>query len=109
MRKTQARTAERERQRAERQKQEKRRGQIVLLAIASVAILATVYFAYVAVSGPQKVTGVLGPHFAVNTDKIDLGDEPLGKTVRASFDVKNTGDGTLTLNTPQMPTVLKGC
>ncbi len=83
------------------------RWEIPALIIGTIAVLAGVFF----LANPSFSLGSNGSpgHFVVNTDKIDLGNEPLGKTVHASFDVKNTGDGPLTLNTDQVATVLEGC
>ena len=110
IRKTQARTAERERQRALRQRNQGLKWQIPLAA-GGALLLIVAYFVLTTVSQPSQasVKGVKGPQFQADTEKIDLGDQPLGKTVLAAFNVKNTGDGTLTLSVPQIATVLKGC
>src|SRR5438046_701573 len=49
------------------------------------------------------------PQLQVSTERLELGKQSLGSTVRASFMVKNTGTGTLTLSAPSRPTVLQGC
>jgi hypothetical protein len=49
------------------------------------------------------------PQLQVSTERLELGKQSLGSTVRASFTVKNAGTGTLTLNAPSRPTVLQGC
>jgi hypothetical protein len=111
LRKTQVRTADRERRRAQRESKEKLIWQIPLAAVALVAVLAVAYYAVAASAQPPTTgsAGSSGPHFQADTEMLDLGDEPLGKTVHASFDIKNTGDGPLTLNAAQVATVLEGC
>ncbi len=111
IRKTQARAAERERRRSQQARNERLKYQIPFAAAGVLALLAVAYVVFTSFVQPSQnvVKGVNGPHFQVDTDKIDLGDEPLGKTVQAAFKITNTGDGTLTLTPPQMPTVLEGC
>ncbi len=109
MRKTQARVAERERRRAQQARFENLKWQIPFAVAGVLALFAVAYFVFTNFSQPAAVKGVNGPHFQVDTSKIDLGDEPLGKTVHAAFNIKNTGDGTLTLNAAQIATVLEGC
>ncbi len=110
MRRTQARVQERQRRRAERERKERLKWQIPLGALALIAVLAVGYYVFTTVAKPKPAhAGVIGPRFQVNTDKLDLGYQKRGNTVHASFDVKNTGDDTLTLNAAQTATVLKGC
>ncbi len=111
MRKTQARAAERERRRAQQERNERLKYQIPFAVAGVLALLAVAYVVFTVFVQPSQaaVKGVNGPHFQVNTDKIDLGDEPLGKTVQAAFKITNTGDGTLNLTPPQIATVLEGC
>ncbi len=111
LRKTQARTAERERRRTQQERNERLKWQLPFAGAGVLILFAIAYVVFTTAAKPSQpvATGVNGPHFQVDTDKIDLGDEPLGKTVQASFNVKNTGDGTLTLNAAQMAKVLEGC
>jgi hypothetical protein len=111
IRKTQVRVAERERRRAQQGRNERLKWQIPFAAAGVLALLAVAYFVFTNFTQPSQavVTGVNGPHFQVDTEKLDLGDQPLGQTVHASFNVKNTGDGSLTLNPAQIATVLQGC
>ena len=111
IRKTLVRAAERERRRAQRERNQRLKWQIPLAALGALAVLAAAYFVFTAVTKSSNGVraGVNGPHLQVDTEKIDLGDEPLGKTVQAAFNVKNTGDGTLTLNPAGTATVLEGC
>ncbi len=111
IRKTQVRVAERERRRAQRERNRRVKWQFPLAALGAVIVLALAYFVFGGVAKPSTAAGpgVKGARFQVDVEKIDLGDEPLGKTVQAAFNVKNTGDGTLTLNPAQTATVLEGC
>jgi hypothetical protein len=111
VRKTQVRVAERERHRTRRERNEGLKWQIPFAAAGVLLLLAVAYFFFTTSSQPSQAgnQGVNGPQFHADTQKIDLGDEPLGKTVRAAFNVKNTGVGMLTLTVPQIATVLQGC
>lgn len=109
IRKTQARVQERQRRRAKQDRLEKLRLVAPFAAGALLLLLVVGYFLFTSSAGPQVTTGVNGPQVQVDTDKLDLGDQPLGNPVHASFDVKNTGDGTLTLNPAKIATVLEGC
>ena len=111
IRKTQARAAEREQRRARQARNERLKWQIPLAAAGVLALLAVAYFVFTPFARPSQavIAGVNGPHFQVDNQKLDLGDQVLGTTVRVTFNVKNTGGSQLSLNTPQMPTVVKGC
>jgi hypothetical protein len=63
------------------------------------------------VSRPQEDTspGTLGPRLAVSQDQLDLGNQPLNKTVRAEFTLTNQGDRTLKLDATSPVRVLEGC
>lgn len=74
------------------------------LALVAIAVLVLVWIALT----PQRGNGG-PPKLQVNTERLELGKQVLGKTVHASFDVKNTGPGTLTLSVPASVTVLEGC
>jgi hypothetical protein len=110
MRKTQARVAEREHRRAQQARKERLQWQIPVAVGVLLLALGVGYLVFTTRSNPSGIVkGVNGPHFQADTEKIDLGDQPLGKTVKAAFNVKNTGDGTLILTVPQMATLLEGC
>jgi hypothetical protein len=50
-----------------------------------------------------------GPRLALNQEKIDFGQVPVEKVVKATFQVKNVGDAPLQiLNQPQVR-VVQGC
>jgi hypothetical protein len=111
IRRTRARVTERERRRAQRERNERLKWQIPLATGILLLVLGVAYFIFT--TSPQlsqaSNKGVNGPHFQADTEKLNLGDESLGKTVKASFNVKNSGDNVLTLTTPQTASVLEGC
>lgn len=110
VRRTLARNAERTRRRAQREGQ-KIWWQIPLAALGAFAVLAAAYMVFTTLTTLPRAAsaGVNGAHFQVDNEKLDLGNQPLDKTVHASFNVKNTGDGSLTLNADQTALVLQGC
>jgi hypothetical protein len=74
------------------------------MALVAVAVLALVWVMLTPIRGDGGK-----PQLQVSTERLDLGKQILGSTVRASFTVKNAGTGTLTLSAPSRPTVLQGC
>jgi hypothetical protein len=80
-------------------------GLVVLIAIA-IAMLAKQPTPDQATT-PAKVTG--SPRLEVDKDRIDFGDVPLGKTVKASFKLTNVGDESLTISYPPVAEVVDGC
>jgi len=74
------------------------------LVLVSAAVLVLVWFMLT----PTRGSGGT-PQLAVNTERLDFGKQIFGNTVHASFEVKNTGTGTLTLSVPSSVTVLEGC
>lgn len=107
IRKTQTRLAEGERAR----KQAKRRATLMHAlpyVIAAAVVLFIGIAGYLALNQPI-IPGAIGPRFQVNQEKIDLGNRPFNKTVRAAFTVKNVGDGALKLDVPRAATLLEGC
>ncbi|MBI5029291.1 MAG: hypothetical protein HZB51_02100 [Chloroflexi bacterium] len=104
VRKTQARMLERQRA----LKQVQRRDTITHslpygIAAAVVLFIGVVVFLVT----NQSVSGI--PRFQVDQEKIDLGNRIFNQPVRAVFNVKNVGDGTLKLETPRVAEVLEGC
>lgn len=77
-------------------------GGIVLVAIAVVALV------WIALTPNRGSNGGV-PQLEVNTERLDLGKQIFESPVHASFDVRNTGNGTLTLSAPQYATLLEGC
>lgn len=109
MRRTQARTVERERARAQQRRKSTMQKAIPLL----LGVLVLLFVAFVALAtannANQETPGTVGPRLQVDREQVDLGHRVFGETVRAVFNVKNAGDGTLKLTTPQMATALEGC
>jgi len=56
---------------------------------------------------PVTVSG--SPRLQIDQELIDFGQVPVGKMVRASFVLSNTGDQALTISHPPVPEVLEGC
>jgi hypothetical protein len=56
---------------------------------------------------PVTVSG--SPRLQVDRDLIDFGQVPVGKMVKASFVLGNSGDQALTISHPPVPRVLEGC
>ena len=104
IRKTQARATERERAR----KQAERRDAITR-ALPFVIAAAVVLLVGIAVFLVMNQTVAGAPRVQVDQEKIDLGKRIFNQPVRAVFNVKNVGDGTLTLETPKIANVLEGC
>ncbi len=107
---TQARSADRARRRAEKERQERIKFLIPFGILGVLAVLAIGFVAYSTLqsSGALEPAGAK-PKFTVDTEKLELGDQKLGHPIKASFNIKNTGDGRLTLSTPPMVTALEGC
>ena len=49
-----------------------------------------------------------GPHLTVDRERIDFGNVPVNKMVRADFQLSNTGDRQLTMNISPVR-VVEGC
>jgi hypothetical protein len=77
---------------------------LAALALGSIAIVAVVWFALT----PNRGSGGV-PQLQVSAERLDLGKQIFDRPVRASFTVKNDGDGALTLDVPPVATVLEGC
>ncbi len=107
-RRTEARIAAREQRRQEREAKARLWRRIPLVIVGVLVLLGVGLVVYGTVGQPN-VTGVNGPRLQVDQEKVDLGDQHFGTTVRATFKLTNTGDGTLTLNPPQIATVVQGC
>lgn len=56
---------------------------------------------------PVTVNG--SPRLHIDQELIDFGQVPVGKMVKASFMLSNTGDQPLTVSHPPVPTVVEGC
>lgn len=53
--------------------------------------------------------GKVGPKLAVNQERVDFGQQPFEKKVRAEFQVKNVGDLPLMLDASRPIKALEGC
>lgn len=61
-------------------------------------------------SGQSKTIEVTGkPKLAVDQEKVDLGKQPLGKTVSVAFELSNVGDKPLQLQGIPKVEVKEGC
>lgn len=108
LRRTQLRVAERERRRQQQIRKRKLIKVVPLGILGAVILLALGYSVITTFTEAVSLQGGT-PTLQVDTEKIDLGDQKLGQTVHASFNVKNTGTGRLSLNVPSSPKVLEGC
>lgn len=72
------------------------------IALVAIAIVAFVWLALAPSSGGT-------PQIQVDNERIDFGKQPFERPVRATFQIRNTGTGTLTLSVPRVATLLEGC
>lgn len=79
-------------------------GGIVLAALALTAFLA-----WQDSRNANSPTTGGAPNLEVDQTRIDFGDVPMSKLVKASFKLSNTGDGPLKISAPPVPEVLEGC
>ncbi len=80
---------------------------IAIFAGAAVILIAGLFFL---LSNNGSSSGAkTGPRLTVDRERIDFGRVPLDKPVRAEFNVTNTGDRPLTLDTSAPVQVLQGC
>ncbi len=105
-----ARLAERQRRRAER---ERRENLFRLLPFGILGLVAVIVVG-LGIFGALRSSGAIDdpngkPQITVDNEKLELGDQKLGSTVRAQFNIKNSGTGTLKMKVPSMPTALEGC
>lgn len=73
------------------------------IALGVLVILALLWIAL----APRTQSGT--PQLQVDIERIDLGVQPFERPVRASFQIRNAGTGTLTLSVPRNTTLLEGC
>jgi hypothetical protein len=81
---------------------------IWIFAAAAVLLIAGVGLWWAAASA-EGGAGKTGPRLAVDQERIDFGQVPLDKPVRAEFRITNAGDRTLTLDASAPIQVLQGC
>ena len=109
IRKTRARTAERDRARR-RATRHDTLTRALPFVIGAAVILFIGIAAFVATNQPTPtIQGTVGPRLSIDQEKIDFGTLVFDKTVRAVFNVKNIGDGTLKLDVPKAATLVEGC
>ena len=109
IRKTQARNATRQRARIA----EQRKNTIKKLIPIGTVFVVVVFLLFVGLAifkptATPEIQGTTGPRLQVDRETIDLGNRIFNQPVRALFNVKNVGDGTLKLETPRVANVLEG-
>ncbi len=87
------------------ERQERMRGLLPFVAVGVVLVVVIAVVMWIQIR-PMIVGNA---HMAVPQSNIDLGVQKFGATVRASFEIRNDGDGTLDLTVPERPTVVEGC
>ena len=107
-RKTQARVLQREQIRAREQRKNNLKVILPMIAVAFVVVVIVASAMY-ARPGESAMQTNGTPHLQVDSDQIDLGRRIFNQPVRAVFNIKNTGDGTLKLDVPRVANVLEGC
>lgn len=106
IRKTRARAMER----ARAHKQTERRDTITRIlpfVIAGAVVLFIGIVIFLALN--QATPGVVGARLQVDQERIELGNRVFDQSVRATFTIKNIGDGTLKLEVPRVATLIEGC
>lgn len=80
---------------------------ILILGGAVVLIIALIF----ALQPPQPTAATTGgtPKLKADKELVDLGDQKLGNTVQVSFQLTNTGDGTLRFTKDPYVEVKEGC
>lgn len=111
VRKTQARVMEHERRRQYEERNKRLKIAIPILIVSMISALALGYSLFTQANSPARPANARlgGPRLQVDRDQIDLGNQHLGATVRAIFNLKNAGDSALNLNVPRTVTLLQGC
>jgi hypothetical protein len=96
---------------ARRQAAGSRRSLLPIALIGGALVLAVIAIGIGIMSADAGASGGggRGPQLAVNQEKIDFGNLPFDKTVRAEFKVENTGDRNLTLDVSTPIRVVEGC
>ncbi len=82
---------------------------LIPLAIGAIVVLFVVFVAFAALNQATPANGGGAPRLQVDREKIELGNRIFDQPVRATFNVKNVGNGALKLETPRIATVLEGC
>ena len=87
------------------ERQERMRGLLPWFGVGIVLVLVITLAMWIQIR--PTISG--NANIAVAQPNIDLGVQKFGATVRASFEIRNDGDGTLDLTVPERPTVVEGC
>ena len=85
---------------------------VVILGSALIVVIAGLWFAMSRSTASQPTVPVIvngSPRLQIDQELIDFGQVPVGKMVKASFVLSNTGDQALTISHPPVPEVLEGC
>jgi len=77
--------------------------------MGALAVLFVGIVVFTAINQATPANGSGTPRLQVNQDRLDLGNRVFNQPVRATFTIKNVGDGTLKLETPRVATLLEGC
>lgn len=87
-----------------------RRSMLPVLLLGGALVLAVLAIGLAVMSADAgNGGGGSGPQLAVNQDRIDFGNLPFDKTVRAEFKLENKGDRNLTLDVSTPIRVVEGC
>ncbi|MCA9869218.1 MAG: hypothetical protein H6649_07285 [Caldilineae bacterium] len=78
-----------------------------LAVVVVLAVLALLAWQAGRSAGSASAGGT--PNLEVDQTRIDFGDVPMNKMVKASFKLSNTGDGPLEVVVPNVPEVVEGC
>jgi len=88
----------------------RQRSWLLWAGLAVVAVLAVVGLLAWQNRGSAGGAAASGtPNLEVAQTRIDFGNVPVNKMVKASFKLSNTGDGPLQLSVPAVPEVVEGC
>ena len=91
-----------------RSKPKTSRTPLILILGGAVLIIVALIFA---LQPPQPTAATTGgtPKLKANKELVDLGDQKLGNPVQVSFQLTNTGDGTLRFTKDPYVEVKEGC
>jgi hypothetical protein len=83
---------------------------LALIAGGALLLAVVAWMAWPRAAAPRAPIEVNGaPKLKVSSDRVDLGDVPLGKTVGASFTLTNVGDQPLRFGAAPYVETLEGC
>lgn len=91
----------------------RRRSWLLWAGIAGLAIVAVLAIVGMLAWQDSRSAGSASaggtPNLEVDQTRIDFGDVPMNRMVKASFKLSNTGDGSLQVSVPAIPEVVEGC